>query len=144
MANMNLTEQNDKFHVLMNSQLIKIQNYRTEITNINDNLVKAQQALSTIPGVDAARQGITASIQENYDRLTRLQAAEAAADNLFAAIYEQYQNLDAAINALPEPEAPQTNPRLTMQNNQNGQNTGTGTNNNVITPKPNPVPRPNN
>ena len=142
MANMSLTEQNDKFHVLMNSQLIKIQNYRTEITNINDNLVKAQQALSTIPGVDAARQGITASIQENYDRLTRLQAAEAAADNLFAAIYEQYQNLDAAINALPEPEAPQTNPRLTMQNNQNGQNTGTGTNNNVITP--NPVPRPNN
>ena len=142
MANMNLTEQNDKFHVLMNSQLIKIQNYRTEITNINDNLVKAQQALSTIPGVDAARQGITASIQENYDRLTRLQAAEAAADNLFAAIYEQYQNLDAAINALPEPEAPQTNPRLTMQNNQNGQNTNTGANNNVITP--NPVPRPNN
>lgn len=142
MANMSLTEQNDKFHVLMNSQLIKIQNYRTEITNINDNLVKAQQALSTIPGVDAARQGITASIQENYDRLTRLQAAEAAADNLFAAIYEQYQNLDAAINALPEPEAPQTNPRLTMQNNQNGQNTNTGANNNVITP--NPVPRPNN
>lgn len=142
MANMSLTEQNDKFHVLMNSQLIKIQNYRTEITNINDNLVKAQQALSTIPGVDAARQGITASIQENYDRLTRLQAAEAAADNLFVAIYEQYQNLDAAINALPEPEAPQTNPRLTMQNNQNGQNTNAGANNNVITP--NPVPRPNN
>lgn len=138
MANIDLIEQNDKFHVLMNSQLVKIKNYRTEITNINDNLVKAQQALSTIPGVDAARQGITASIQENYDRLTKLQTAEKAANDLFTAIYTQYQNLDIAINELPEPAAPQTNPRLTMQNEQQPTN-NMGANGPVITPNITPA-----
>lgn len=110
----NLKQENDKFHVMLNENLTNIQNYRQEITMIDASLTKTKVALQNVPGVSLALKGIDDAQQLNYQRLAKLQIAEQAANDLFTAMGEKYANLTQAINDLPNPEAAAINPQLTM------------------------------
>lgn len=128
MANegMDYKQRNDRFHVMLNEQLDRISNFRTQITLINQNLTNAENSLTGIPGVDEALKGIDASKKENYQRLANAERAEQAVNDLFMAMAEKYTVLEQATSALTIPQAANQNPRLTttqqaQATNQNNQ-----------------------
>lgn len=112
----NYNQENDKFHVMLNQELTTMNNYFAEITGIDSKLKNAAAALSNVPGVDTALQGITNAQQENYQRLAAYQNAQQAANNLFSQMQKHYTILAQAVNALPIPEQSQGVQQLPMGN----------------------------
>lgn len=111
-------QKSDRFHVMLNEATDAIINYRQQITVIDQNLRAAESSLVNIPGVDAALSGITASKQENYERLRKVQQAEKAENELFMVIGQQYTLLQQAVAELTPPQAAQQNPQLPMNETQ--------------------------
>lgn len=125
----NLSQQNDQFHVMLNKQLADLDQYYSQIENIGNKLVSAENALRDIPGVATALNGIEAARQENYGRLAKYNEANQAAMALFQSMQKHYIDLVQAINNLPQPETAPQQPQIGMNNQQNSQTNQQSANN---------------